>query len=156
MLVNETKGKVWQGRVELADNFLKRFRGLMLRMNIGNALVFILPEETRINASNHMFFMFSDIDVIWLDSERRVVDFKTAKKWRLYSPKKPAKYISEGPVGIIKTLEVGEGDVISWTLTKERNKAVPVKISLPEKITFESTNGITMTESVKEAKVERF
>ncbi|BAD85309.1 hypothetical protein, conserved, DUF192 family [Thermococcus kodakarensis KOD1] len=153
MIINETKGKAWHGKVKLADTFLKRFRGLMLVKNVNHALVFVLPAETRANASIHMFFMLSDIDVIWLDSSRRVVDFKTAKKWRLYTPKKAAQYIIEGPVGLIRTLEVEEGDLISWTPTEEREKAVPVKSLIPGKINLNgSKNSIAMVESVKEVK----
>ncbi|NJE42211.1 DUF192 domain-containing protein [Thermococcus sp. GR6] len=155
MLVNETKGRIWHGRVRLADTFFKRFRGLMLVRDINYALVFVLPAETRANASIHMFFMLSDIDVIWLDSSRRVVDFKTARKWRVYVPKKAARYIIEGPVGMINVLEVEEGDLISWSPTEEKNKAVPVKISLPEKISFEGSNGIAIAESVKEIRTEK-
>ncbi|NJE46563.1 DUF192 domain-containing protein [Thermococcus sp. GR7] len=155
MLVNETKGRIWHGRVRLADTFFKRFRGLMLVRDINYALVFVLPAETRANASIHMFFMLGDIDVIWLDSSRRVVDFKTARKWRVYVPKKAARYIIEGPVGMINVLEVEEGDLISWSPTEEKNKAVPVKISLPEKISFEGSNGIAIAESVKEIRTEK-
>ena len=154
MLVNETKERTWHGPVKLADSFFKRFRGLMLIRNVSYALVFVLPAETKANASIHMFFMLSDIDVIWLDSARRVVDFKTAKKWRLYTPKKAAKYIIEGPVGLIRTLEVEEGDLISWTPSEEKERAVPVKVVLPDKISFEASNGVVMTESVKEVRVE--
>ncbi|ANF23277.1 DUF192 domain-containing protein [Thermococcus piezophilus] len=155
MLVNESKRKVWHGRVELADTFFKRFKGLMLVRNVNYALVFVLPAETRVNASIHMFFMLSDIDVIWLDSSCRVVDFKTARKWRVYAPKKAAKYIIEGPVGMIRTLEIGEGDLISWSLSEEKEKAIPVKISLPEKLSFESSNGVTMAESVSKLKTKK-
>ena len=154
MLINETRGRTWHGRVKLADSFFKRFRGLMLIRNINYALVFVLPAETKANASIHMFFMLDDIDVIWLDSSRRVVDFKTAKKWRLYTPKKAAKYIIEGPVGITRVLEVEEGDVINWTPSEEKEKAVPVKVALPDKISFETSNGVVMAESVKEVKVK--
>ncbi|WP_457751786.1 DUF192 domain-containing protein [Thermococcus sp.] len=153
MLVNETKEKTWHGRVKIADNFFKRFRGLMLERNIGYALVFMLPAETRLNASIHMFFMLSDIDVIWLDSARRVVDFKRARKWRLYSPKRAAKYIIEGPVGLIRTLDVGEGDLISWSPTEQKGKAISVRVSLPDKISFDKgSNGMALTESVREVK----
>ena len=152
MIINETKGKVWQGRVEVADTFLKRFRGLMLVGNVNYALVFVLPVESRLNASIHMFFMLSDIDVIWLDSAKRVVDFKTARKWHVYTPKKPAKYIIEGPVGLIKVLDIGEGDLISWQANKEKKKTVPVEIPLPGKVSFDKTNGFAMAESVQEAK----
>ncbi len=155
MITNETKGLVWHGRVKLADSFFKRFRGLMLVRNVNYALVFVLPSETKANASIHMFFMLSDIDVIWLDSSRRVVDFKTAKKWRLYTPKGAAKYIIEGPVGLIRALEVEEGDLISWSPTEEKEKAVPVKVSLPGKIDLNgSSSGVAMMESVKEVKTK--
>ncbi|WP_297520172.1 DUF192 domain-containing protein [Thermococcus sp.] len=155
MITNETKGRVWHGRVKLADSFFKRFRGLMLVRNVSYALVFVLPAETKANASIHMFFMLSDIDVIWLDSARRVVDFKTARKWRLYAPKKAAKYIIEGPVGLIRALDVGEGDLIDWSPTEEKEKAVPVKSLIPGKIDLNgSSNGVAMMESVKEVRAE--
>ena len=154
MIINETKNRVWHGTVKLADNFLRRFRGLMLVSNVNYALVFVLPAETRANASIHTFFMLSEIDVIWLDSSRRVVDFKTAKKWRLYTPKKAAKYIIEGPVGLIRALEVEEGDLIDWSPTEEKEKAVPIKVSFPDKISFESHNGAVMTESVREVRTD--
>lgn len=155
MLVNETKGRVWHGKVKLADSFFRRFRGLMLVRNINYALVFVLPAETRANASIHMFFMLGDIDVIWLDSARRVVDFKRARKWRVYVPKAPARYIIEGPVGLIKALDVEEGDLISWTLSEEKERVVPVRLSLPDGLSFEKgTNGMALTESVREVKVK--
>ncbi|AMQ19341.1 DUF192 domain-containing protein [Thermococcus peptonophilus] len=155
MIINETKGRVWHGSVYLADTFFRRFRGLMLVRNVNYALVFVLPAETRINASIHMFFMMSDIDVIWLDSSRRIVDFKTARKWRIYAPKKAAKYVIEGPVGLIKALSVEEGDLINWMPTEEREKAVPVKSLIPGKINLNgSKNSIAMVESVKEAKAK--
>ncbi|NJE03048.1 DUF192 domain-containing protein [Thermococcus sp. MV11] len=156
MLINETKGRAWHGRVKLADTFFRRFRGLMLVRDINYALVFVLPAETKANASIHMFFMLSDIDVIWLDSSRRVVDFKTAKKWRVYTPKKAARYVIEGPVGVIKALDVGEGDLISWTPSDEGRKSVPVKVPLPGKISFDKgPNGMALTEGVREIEVRR-
>ena len=155
MLVNETKEKIWHGHVKLADSFFKRFRGLMLVRNINYALVFVLPAETRANASIHMSLMLGDIDVIWLDSTRRVVDFKRARKWRVYAPKAPARYIIEGPVGLIKALDVEEGDLISWTLSEEKERVVPVRLSLPDGLSFEKgTNGVALTESVREVKVK--
>lgn len=156
MIINETKGRVWQGHVEVADTFLKRFRGLMLVGNVNYALVFVLPVESRLNASIHMFFMLSDIDVIWLDSTKRVVDFRRARKWRVYAPKAPARYIIEGPVGLIKALDIGEGDLISWTPSEEKRGAIPVRLSLPDGISFEKgTNGVALVESVKEVKAEK-
>lgn len=155
MITNETKGRIWHGPVRMADTFFKRFRGLMLARNVNYALVFVLPAETKANASIHTFFMLSEIDVIWLDSARRVVDFKRARKWRLYAPKKAAKYIIEGPVGLIRALDVEEGDLIDWSLTEEKEKAVPVKSLIPRRIDLNgSSNGVAMVESVREVRAD--
>ncbi|AEH24221.1 DUF192 domain-containing protein [Pyrococcus yayanosii] len=113
MLRNDTKGKVWTGEVCIADTFLKRFLGLMFR-RVTYALILVLPTETRTNASIHGFFMREPIDVIFLDSERRVVDMTLLKPWHVYLPKRPARYVVEGPVGLISALNAEEGDVITW------------------------------------------
>ncbi|AMM54105.1 DUF192 domain-containing protein [Pyrococcus kukulkanii] len=113
MLVNETKGLMWEGEVRFADNFIKRFLGLMFQKP-KYALIFVLPMETRINASIHGFFMREAIDVIFLDSKRKIVDLAVLRPWHLYTPKRPAKYIIEGPKGMIQTLKAEVDDVIKW------------------------------------------
>ncbi len=128
MIRNETKNVVWLGNVRIADNFFRRFKGLMFEKGIDYALVFILPAETRANSAIHMFFMLEDIDVVWLDSSRRVVDFRKARRMRLYCPKKPAKYIIEGPVGLIETLKIEEDDLISWSEENIRETATPAGV----------------------------
>lgn len=35
------------------------------------------------------------MDVVWLDKNKKVVDFVHAKPWRIYVPKKPAQYVFE-------------------------------------------------------------
>ncbi|ALM74524.1 DUF192 domain-containing protein [Thermococcus barophilus] len=141
MLINETKNKMWHGKVKLADTFFKRFKGLMLTPNVNYALVFILPAETRANASIHMFFMLQSIDVIFLNSAREVVDFKKAKPWRVYIPREAAKYIIEGPHGIIKALDVAIGDKLSWIVEDEKEKAVPSPSNVINGVSFKKING---------------
>ncbi|KPU62580.1 hypothetical protein EP1X_07720 [Thermococcus sp. EP1] len=141
MLINKTKNQVWNGRVKVADTFFKRFRGLMLTPEVNYALVFILPTESRINASIHMFFMFQSIDVLFLDSSRKVVDLKRAKPWRVYMPKESAKYIIEAPVGVINAIHAEIGDEIDWQVEEER-KAVPSPASAINKINIKSSNGV--------------
>ncbi|WP_297438211.1 DUF192 domain-containing protein [Thermococcus sp.] len=155
MLTNETKNRTWHGPVRMADTFFRRFKGLMLVRNINYALIFVLPAETKANASIHTFFMLRDIDVIWLDSSRRVVDFRTAGMWRLYTPRRASKYIIEGPVGMIKVLGAEEGDLIEWSPTEDRGKTVPTKVSLPGKLSLTNHNGVAMTESLKDVRVQR-
>ncbi|WP_456452358.1 DUF192 domain-containing protein [Thermococcus sp.] len=141
MLINETKKKVWHGEVRLADTFLKRAVGLMFKPSIDYALVFLLPAETRMNASIHMFFMFRSIDVLFLDSSRRVVDFKLAKPWRVYAPAEAARYIIEGPVGIIRALHVEVGDEIRWVATRDEKKPIPSPLGIPKDLKFGQANG---------------
>ncbi|AFK22748.1 DUF192 domain-containing protein [Pyrococcus sp. ST04] len=113
MLRNVTKGKIWKGEVKFADTFVKRFLGLMFRKP-KYALIFILPTETRINASIHGFFMRESIDVIFLNSSKAVVDFTVLKPWRIYIPKSPSKYVIEGPRGLKEDLDIQIGDIIEW------------------------------------------
>lgn len=113
----------------------------MLTPNVNYALVFILPAETRTNASIHMFFMFQTIDVIFLNSAKEVVDFKKAKPWRVYIPRDAAKYIIEGPIGIIKALDVEIGDKISWIVENEMEKAVPSPSNVINGVSFKKING---------------
>ncbi|BAA30211.1 DUF192 domain-containing protein [Pyrococcus horikoshii] len=113
MIVNESKNLSWEGEVRIADSFIKRALGLMFKKP-RYALVFILPLETRINASIHGFFMLESIDVIFLDSNFRVVDVTTLKPWRIYIPKARARYIIEGPRGLKESIKPEFGDKIKW------------------------------------------
>ncbi len=149
MITNETKHRAWHGRVKIADNFLKRFKGLMFERGIDYALIFVLPVETRANASIHMFFMLEDIDVIWLDSSKRVADFKNAKRMRIYVPRKPAKYVIEGPTGIIGALKVEVGDLITWSTDPEGRKTVTVKTPSGNRLSFGRNGRPVMVENVK-------
>ncbi|HDD31894.1 MAG TPA: DUF192 domain-containing protein [Thermococcus litoralis] len=139
MLINKTKSKIWSGRVKVADTFFRRFRGLMLKPTIDYALVFVLPRETRINASIHMFFMLQSIDVIFLDSSREIVDLKRAHPWRIYMPRESAKYIIEAPLGVIDYLNAEIGDEVDWKVEEEK-KAIPSPVEALNKLNIKSSN----------------
>jgi len=139
MLINKTKSKIWSGRVKVADTFFRRFRGLMLKPTIDYALVFVLPRETRINASIHMFFMLQSIDVIFLDSSREIVDLKRAHPWRIYMPRESTKYIIEAPLGVIDYLNAEIGDEVDWEVEEEK-KAIPSPVEALNKLNIKSSN----------------
>ncbi|HHI01342.1 MAG: DUF192 domain-containing protein [Thermococcus sp.] len=139
MLINKTKGRIWNGRVKVADTFFKRFRGLMLKPTVDHALVFVLSRETRINASIHMFFMLQSIDIIFLNSSREIVDLKRAHPWRIYVPRESAKYIIEAPLGVIEYLNAEIGDEIDWEVEEEK-KAIPSPIEALNKLNIKSSN----------------
>lgn len=68
-------------------------------------------KESVFFSSIHTFFVFEPIDVVWLNSEHEVVDFKTVKPFCLnIKPKKPAKYIVESKEGFIikNKIKIGE------------------------------------------------
>lgn len=115
MLYNKSRNKKIIEKTRLADSFFKRFKGLMFSKKPNYALVFELEKEGKINASIHMLFVFYPIDVVYLDSRKKVVDIKlNLRPWALnYTPKKPSKYFIEFPTGIIEN-KVSLNDKLEW------------------------------------------
>lgn len=83
--------------MEVAVGF-KAARGLMFRRH-PKPLIFPLKKETRLGAAIHSFFVFFKFDVLFLDAQKRIVDKRTVKPFRLVIPSAPAKYIVELPAG---------------------------------------------------------
>lgn len=110
-LVNRTNGRVIADRVDRADSFWKRFRGLMFRgkFSAGDALLFELSRPKRYGI--HMFFVRFPIDLLYLDSEFTVVELRPRlKPWRTYRPKVKARYLVELPAGAISRTGTKKGD----------------------------------------------
>jgi uncharacterized membrane protein (UPF0127 family) len=82
----------------LAVSFFQRLAGLMFQKAIPEhrGIVLVQPNETRFDAAIHMFFVASDLGIIWLDKQSRVIDTCLAKRWRpYYAPSRPALYVLE-------------------------------------------------------------
>jgi len=80
------------------DSFLCRLRGLMGRHDLerGSGLLLVEGRDSRVDTSIHMFFVYMDLAVIWIDSHQRVVDTVLAQAWKpFYAPKAPARYTLE-------------------------------------------------------------
>jgi uncharacterized membrane protein (UPF0127 family) len=80
------------------DSFLGRLRGLMFRSSLAQeqGLLLVESRESRIDTAIHMLFVFMDLAVIWINSEKVVVDTVLARSWRpAYAPRQPARYILE-------------------------------------------------------------
>ena len=85
-------------RVKYCDSFLCQLIGYMFTsvVDIQEGLLLVQTSESRIFSSIHMFFVFTDLAVIWMDSHFRVVDKILAKSWKpFYFPCLPARYILE-------------------------------------------------------------
>ncbi|MGQ9919580.1 MAG: DUF192 domain-containing protein [Bryobacteraceae bacterium] len=108
---NRTTGQVLARRVVRCNTVLRRFRGLMFRrpLDEDEVYLFILPQESRLEAAIHMFFVFFPIAVVWLDGEHRVVDKALARPWRpFYAPRRPARYFLEGHPALLEQVAVGD------------------------------------------------
>ena len=115
LIVNKSKGTT-VGKVDMADTFFSRFRGLMLKNNINGGLILEIPEgRGRHGAGIHMFFMRIPLDVIFLDEGKIVVDLVSLKPWQTYTPKKAARYVLELQEGSFKSSGIEIGDELDFT-----------------------------------------
>lgn len=109
MLYNETKKTVVAADLQIADNFFKRFKGLMLRKRLGESEGLMLPGC----ASIHTCFMCFAIDAVFLGMDYRVINIKEKiKPWRLAGFVKGAYITVELPSGTVKKKDVSIGDLL--------------------------------------------
>ena len=96
MILNKTTSELIKINIMYADNFLRRFIGLMGKKDIDFALLFCKLKDSRF-----------DIDVYFLDENNVVFEKATLTPWKFYRPKKQAKYILETKKGKLK-IEIGD------------------------------------------------
>jgi uncharacterized membrane protein (UPF0127 family) len=93
------------------DGFLCRLRGLMFRSSLASdqGLLLVESRESRIDTAIHMLFVFMDLAVIWINSEKVVVDTVLARTWRpAYAPHQPATYILEIHPDRLNEFKIGD------------------------------------------------
>ncbi len=79
-IVNSETGEIIFEKVDVADTFFKRFKGLIGRENIDPDFSMVFHNANSI----HTCFMRFNIDVIFLDKDMRVVKIShDLKPWRL-------------------------------------------------------------------------
>ncbi len=65
-------------------------------LSLEMGLLLVESRDSRLDTSIHMLFVFMDLAVVWINSEKVVVDTVLARSWRpAYAPRHPAKYILE-------------------------------------------------------------
>ena len=117
------KGKtVIAENVEVAEGFFHKMRGLMLRKklpcNSCLLMIFFKPGKHGI----WMPLMRFPIDIVFLDSHKRVVGLHERvrpvsfrrRTWKVYYPEKPAKYAIELPAGQIKRKGIAIQEVLQF------------------------------------------
>lgn len=111
MIQNATRGLDIATDVTCCNSFLRRGLGLMFRRPLreDQALIFVERQESLAATAITMLFVFFPIAVIWLNSEKRVVDKALARPWRLiYAPNSPACYYIEAHPSALEKVEVGD------------------------------------------------
>lgn len=112
---NRDSGEIVLGRAKWCASYWCKLRGLQFVRSLADdeGLLFVNGGESIVNSSIHMFFMFMEIAVVWLDANGKVVDKKLAKPWRpAYAPQSAAKYYIEAPTSLLDRVSVG--DVLSF------------------------------------------
>ena len=113
MLKNLTKNKTISNNVKHCNNFFSRGIGLMFSKSSNKSLIFNFKKEKIIPL--HMFFVFYPIDVLFLNSNKKVVDMKQEfKPFTIYTSKKRVKYVLELPVKTIDMTNTLLNDVIAF------------------------------------------
>jgi len=85
-------------KVKWCRSFISRLRGFTFRSELGldEGLVLVEARNSRIDTAIHMFFVWTDLAVAWVNSNNEVVDTTLAKAWRpFYASSKPACYVIE-------------------------------------------------------------
>lgn len=121
-IVNVTRKKAVAERVEMAQGFWKKMIGLMFRKGLGEKSCFLMEFPDEGFHGIWMPFMRFPIDIIFLDSEKRVVGVSADARplglspstWRVYYPEKPAKWVLELVAGKAGDTGTRMRDVFSW------------------------------------------
>ena len=114
MVVNISKGTEL-GESEIANTFFSRLRGTMFKKELERGLILKLPDTRSRNGSAiHMFFVRFPLDIIFANSDKKVVDVVTINPWKMYTPKKPAMYVIEMKKGTIQASKTEIGDKLDF------------------------------------------
>lgn len=119
MIKNRTRKTILCRRTELAKSIWKKSLGLMFRKELkkDQGMLFFFSYSAR-----HSFwtpFLRFPIDIIYIDSSRRVVDIKNSvKPWRTCLPSAGAKYVLELRAGTARKAKTSIGDLLEFGLAK--------------------------------------
>lgn len=112
MIKNITKKTIISKDFKICESTSSKAIGLMFSLK-PRTLVFIFEKEM-INPL-HMLFVFFPIDVLFLDTKKKVVDMKQSfLPFTFYTPKKKSKYVIELPKNSIKKSKTKVGDKIKF------------------------------------------
>ncbi|MCX7609270.1 MAG: DUF192 domain-containing protein [Anaerolineales bacterium] len=78
-------------------------------LGIEQGLLLVQPRDSRLDSAIHMLFVFMDLGIVWINSERKVVDAVLAHSWQpMYLPRSAARYILEIHPSRLGEFQVGD------------------------------------------------
>jgi len=99
-------------KVKCHSDIFSRSKGLRFakRLKKGQAIILVASEESTMETTIDMFFVFFPIDVLWLNNNKEVVDVKRNVKpfTPMVIPRKPARYVVELKKGVTNNIKVGD------------------------------------------------
>jgi len=107
------KNKTILSDVKVMTNIWRISLGLMFArkktVDRGACLVMPTKQDVKYGSAVTMFFCFFKYDVLFVNSDFKVVDRKVLKPWTMsYVPKKPSKYIFESTSGKFANIKIGD------------------------------------------------
>lgn len=104
------KNKILAKQAKVYKNIFLRSLGLRFSRDRNKALILASEKENIYETTIDMYFVFFPIDVLWLDSNYKVVDIR--KKVKPFTgptkPKKEAKFVVELPEGMAENVKLGD------------------------------------------------
>ena len=108
---HQATGEILIPRAKWCAGFWCHLKGLMFQRSIDQdeGLLFVTGGDSKVESTIHMFFMFMDISVIWINSHGIVVDKAIARPWRpMYAPREAAQYYVEAHPSRFEKFQIGD------------------------------------------------
>lgn len=107
------KNKIILNEMKYATGTFEISKGLMFKgkKEVEKGMCIVMPSknDVKYGASITMFFCFSDMQILFVNSKFEVVDIKTLKTWTpSYTPKKPCKYAIESIPNKFDMIKIGD------------------------------------------------
>src|SRR3989344_7359210 len=106
------KNKTILQKMKYVTSIFGLIKGLMFaseeKIKQGVCLVMLGKRDKKFGVSIHTLFCFHPYEILFVNSNLKVVDKRVLKPWSLgYTPKKPVKYIVESWKGTFRGINVG-------------------------------------------------
>jgi len=99
-------------KVKFYTDIFSRSKGLRFARPLrkGQAIILAAQQESTMETTIDMFFVFFPIDVLWLSKDKEVVDIKRNVKpfTPMIIPRKPAQYVVELKKGVTNNIKLGD------------------------------------------------